>query len=493
MSAEVSTLPAVLLERLSVRIEATTGLHYPEDRWPDLERGLVSAAQEVGQPDLQDYAHSLLRHDLSRTDLDVLAGNLTIGETHFFRDPAIFGQLESKLLPNLIAAGRSQHRRIRIWSAGCASGEEPYSLAILLHRLIPDITDWQITVLATDINPRALARAQAGVYSEWSFRNTPRWLKPDYFTAGPPRRHVIASEIKEMVSFSSLNLVDDDYPSVLNNTNAFDLIVCCNVLIYFSRERIATVVRRLGDALVEGGHLMLGAVEASQGRHQTLKELNEPGVALYRREPEGADLVARPLDRAPSHRSRFAIRELPRRSPPVRPRVAAPQVKPSPSAPIENATHLFATGRYREAAAAVAAEAKNDPGAAALQAHCHANLGELTPALATCDHALSLEPTNPSLHFLRAGILREMQRDGEAMLALRKVLYLDPTHALACFVASHLHLRGHRLSEAARLRTRVRQVLAGRDDQDELVDAGGLTVGRLRAMVDAVENQEVQS
>ena len=154
----------LLLQKVSERIEARTGLHFPPTRFTDLKRGLTQAAHEAGWLNAHGYVESLLTRDLHAADLETLAGTLTIGETHFFRDPRTFEFLETKLLPELIASRRAESRRLRIWSAGCASGEEAYSIALLLHRLIPDLTEWNITILATDINPKVLARAAAGSY-----------------------------------------------------------------------------------------------------------------------------------------------------------------------------------------------------------------------------------------------------------------------------------------------------------------------------------------
>lgn len=272
-----------LLQQVSERIEGRTGLHFPPARFADLERGLAQAAREDGCRDARAYAESLLSRDLCVADLEALAGSLTIGETHFFRDPRAFEFLETTLLPELIAAKRGGDRLLRIWSAGCATGEEPYSMAILLHRLIPDLSDWHITILGTDINPKVLARAAAGLYTDWSFRDTPDWVKPRYFVTRSGNRYEIQPWLKRMVAFACLNLADDDYPSVLNNTNAMDLIVCRNVLLYFAQARIPQVVQRFHRALVEGGHLVMGSVEASAMTFPEFMPVRPPGVVLYRK------------------------------------------------------------------------------------------------------------------------------------------------------------------------------------------------------------------
>jgi chemotaxis protein methyltransferase CheR len=284
MPATAQTISESLLQQISERIERGTGLHFTRERFADLERGLAQSAREVGCHNARTYAESLLNRNLHAADIETLAGSLTIGETHFFRDPSAFTFFETTLLPELIASHRHGGRRLRLWSAGCATGEEPYSLAILLHRLLPDLADWQITILGTDINPKVLAKAASGIYTEWSFRDTPAWVKPRYFTARPDNRYEIQPWIKRMVSFACLNLAEESYPSLLNNTNAMDIIICRNVLLYFALARIPQVVQRFHRALIEGGQLVLGAVEASQMTFPDFTPIPAPSVALYRKQ-----------------------------------------------------------------------------------------------------------------------------------------------------------------------------------------------------------------
>src|SRR5262249_44046280 len=171
-----------------------------------------------------------------------LVAGLTVGETHFFRNEPQFAALESHVLPELIAR-HALDRRLRVWSAGCATGEEAYSLAILLIRLLPDIAAWDVSVLATDVNEDALSRAREGVYGRWSFRGVPDHLPAEFFQADGERLSVRA-DVRGLVRFERLNLVGDAYPSAATGTVELDLILCRNVLIYFGPEAMGAVVRR---------------------------------------------------------------------------------------------------------------------------------------------------------------------------------------------------------------------------------------------------------
>ncbi|MDE2258962.1 MAG: protein-glutamate O-methyltransferase CheR, partial [Betaproteobacteria bacterium] len=228
------TLSDALLSQLSDFLESHIGLHFPKERWRDLERGIAAASRESGHLQTETFVDWLLSAPLTRTQIEGLASHLTVGETYFFREKRSLEIFEEQILPELVRARGETERHLRIWSAGCCTGEEPYSIAMLLDRLIPDLKKWNVTILATDINPQFLRKAVLGVYGEWSFRNMPSWLKEQYFKRRENGRFEIQPRIRKMVTFSYLNLAEDAYPSLVNNTNAMDVIFCRNVLMYFS-------------------------------------------------------------------------------------------------------------------------------------------------------------------------------------------------------------------------------------------------------------------
>ncbi|HJV37066.1 CheR family methyltransferase, partial [Geomonas sp.] len=244
------SLPDSTLSNVSAFLAKEMGLLFPKERWDDLERGLFSAARQLGFMDPHVFLHWLMSSPLTRRQVEALAGHLTIGETYFFRDPRSLEATETSILPPLLRARRGKDQRLRIWSAGCSTGEEAYTLAILLHRLLPDVREWNISILATDINAAALQKGMAGVYGKWSFRATPSWFKSLYFTPQPEGSLRVVDNVKRMVHFEYLNLAEDSYPSLPTNTNAMDLIFCRNVLMYFSPEMARTVVAKLNKSLV---------------------------------------------------------------------------------------------------------------------------------------------------------------------------------------------------------------------------------------------------
>src|SRR5712692_877475 len=289
-----TSISAVLLFRFSEVVAAQMGLHFPREHWSDLERGIRSAAPEFDFKDAESCLQWLLSSPLAKSQIEILAKHLTIGETYFFREQKSFEILEEHLLPELIRTRRGNEQRLRIWSAGCCSGEEPYSIAISLSKVIPDLRDWNISILGTDLNPRCLQKAAEGVYSEWSFRGAPQWAKERYFRNIKDGRSSLLPSIKKMVSFAYLNLAEDACPSLLNNTNAMDVIFCRNVLMYFHPEKAKKVIQNLHRSLVDGGWLLVSPSETSHVLFSQFVTVNFPGAPLYKKDahrPQTAEVL----------------------------------------------------------------------------------------------------------------------------------------------------------------------------------------------------------
>ena len=225
-----------LINRLNAVVSASIGIHYAPDRLSDLEKAIELAAQDLNFSDPQQFALKLFQATLNAEEVQAIARHLTIAETYFFREPRAFDELEA-VLPSLIEVRRGQGKKLRMLSAGCCTGEEAYSLAMLLTGLIPDIDDWQINIIGGDINQDYLAKAKLGVYTPWAFRGVMSEpadrLKARFFRALENGNFEIVDRLKKMVQFVYLNLADDfqTYERQLGN-QPFDLILCRNVLIY---------------------------------------------------------------------------------------------------------------------------------------------------------------------------------------------------------------------------------------------------------------------
>jgi chemotaxis protein methyltransferase CheR len=432
------------LSQLGGLIARTIGLNFPREHWDDLRRGMTGAAHEFGFHDVGACVTWLLARPLTQAQLQVLAAHLTIGETYFFREPQTLNALATNVLPELIRA-RSGERRLRIWSAACCNGEEPYSLAILLHEALPDLDDWDVTITATDINARALRKATAGSYGEWSFRNAPAGLKERYFNRTANGRYVVAPHIRKLVTFAYLNLVDDAYPSLATGAGAgaIDLIFCRNVLMYFTPSQIGKVIGNLRHMLAEGGWLVVSPSEASHSLFAEFATENFPGAILYRK--SAAMPLAQQQWAAPP--AGQAIEPVARPAEiPVLPEPTAPAatlaVPPEPApAPVAVAESLYRQGRHAETAETLLASlAQHAPGpqAFALLARALANQGQLADALTWCERWIAADKLDSAGQYLRAVILLELAQPDQARSCLQRAIYLDPDFVLAHFALGNL-------------------------------------------------------
>ena len=200
-----------------------------------------------------EFATYLERLAVKPALLDDLLVELTVGETYFFRNPEHFQFVRHTVLP-AVRRRRGREHLMRAWSAGCSSGEEPYSLAVLLQE---EGYGDQMAVWATDVSRAALARSREGIYGDWSLRGPEaERIRPFLHTEG--RRHTLSAELRGRVHFDYLNLAEDTWPSRAHGLWGMDVIFCRNVLIYFTRPTVEAVARRLFATLAEGGFLITG-------------------------------------------------------------------------------------------------------------------------------------------------------------------------------------------------------------------------------------------
>jgi chemotaxis protein methyltransferase CheR len=467
--------------RVSEFIAEHMGLHFPPDRRADLQRGLAEAADELGFDDVAVCADWLLSAPPNRQQLQVLASHLTIGETYFFRDKRAFDVLASHVLPDLIQARRGNDQRLRLWSAACCSGEEAYSLAILLHQLLPDLAEWRVAILGTDINPRFLRKAVDGSYGEWSFRDAPAGLKERYFQRTGKGSFVIRPEIKALVTFEHLNLARDVHPSVATGTNAMDVIFCRNVLMYFTPTTIRKVVGNLHRALADGGWLAVSPSEVSQALFPQFVTKNFPGVILYQRS-DAAHLEA----------SAPALADIPSLAPTMPARQETqPFVESRPTA-FGVAAGFEEPGDSEPAGTLTAPAGERQPKAQAFSvtARALADQGKLADALECCNQWIAADRMNAAGHYLRAVVLLEHGQQADARRSLQRALYLEPTFVLAHFALGSVARGRSQHHEADKHFANTLDLLHRLQPHDILPESDGLTAGRLTETIIAMTTPE---
>jgi chemotaxis protein methyltransferase CheR len=440
-------------------IASRLGLDFSKGRQADLERGLVQACRTSSVSAPETYLAWLATLPDESAEWRRLASHLTVGETYFFRDRALFDALEQHVLPSLIAARRAEGiLRLRLWSAGCATGEEPYSLAILVDRLLPDRRDWALTILATDINPEALETARRGCYREWSFRETPHWIRDRYFHRQSAETFELDPGIRRVVTFAPLNLAEDGYPAVVTNTSAMDVILCRNVLMYFTRDAQRATVARLKTALVPGGWLLVSPAECSAELFRPLAPVNFSGAILYRKEIHSASsnqLSAISLPLASWQAETITPKTL----------------NPLPSVEIPAGSILSPSEEQAEALADTATHLE--------RARTLADQGGLDQARRLCTAALARDKLDPEVHLLLAAICQEQGDIPAALEALRRAIYLAPDSAPSHFLLGSLLLREGRRERGRRSMETVVSLLSLAPRAEAVPGSGGLTAGRL--------------
>lgn len=204
-----------LMEKLTHYIKKQMGLDFSQEKWPDLQTKLKKAMTRYNFDNLTAFISWLISTKIDRNQVEMLAGYLTVKETYFFRNQELFKLLKDRLLPELISQRAGKRQYIRIWSAGCCTGEELYSIAILLKQILGNFKNWNIMLIGTDINMQSLKIASQGEYSEWSFRGSDDSFKEKYFIKGDNKKYKIQSELHNIVSFKYHNLIIDEYPSLI--------------------------------------------------------------------------------------------------------------------------------------------------------------------------------------------------------------------------------------------------------------------------------------
>ncbi|MCJ2034461.1 CheR family methyltransferase [Methylobacterium sp. J-068] len=426
---------------LKARIIARTGHHYYADKDDLLFDRLRKRFRANGLADSTAYGALLDDRIAGGPEWAALEAEITIGETFFFRYAEQFAALRATILPALIAA-RATERGLKIWSAGCSTGAEPYSIAILLHELLgADLSDWRVSILGTDISATALETARAGIYGRWALRTLPPGERLRYFVPGAPvagagrdGTYALRPEFRRMVRFERRNLMDLVDGRAAPAPAEFDLILCRNVLIYFEADVVLGIVRGLGRRLRPEGWLLIGHAEPNPAIAAMLDPVNLPGTVAYR--PPGA---AEPVPALPVWRPESVIAPLAELAPVP---VPVPRHAPASADPIPGGPDPGRAGADEPAPI--------DPVTSLASIRALADAGETAEAWRALRLAIRAAPTDPALHYYDGLLAHSLGREPEAERALRGALYLDRDFVMAHYQLGLLMLGLGRRGEAAR-------------------------------------------
>ncbi len=478
------------VERFRGIVAARLGLQFEDSKLGFLAE-VLRKRLDVGNQESTVYLSRLESDAFGSLETGELARDLTVGETYFFRNRDQFRAFAEMVLPDRMRARRAD-RTIRVLSAGCASGEEAYTLAIILREVIAD-PSWNISIRAVDINPAALERAAAARFSPWALRETPPDVQERWFRQSG-RDLVLADEIRTAVTFEPKNLTRDD--ADLWRPGFYDAIFCRNVIMYFSPETMRAVVSRIYGALAPGGYFFLGHAETLRGLSQDFHLLHTH-EAFYYQSRNGREHPPEPLPPVtslpryevppsiPSESTAWVdviaqaaerIRALDTSSNGAAPpRRAPPSTDAPPKWNLAEVQDLLRRDRFEEALALVRSmppAASRDPDVLLLTAVLLAHSGQLAAAAEVAARLLAIDELNAGAHYVLA---LSHEGSGERAAAISHdhfAIYLDGEFAMPRL---HLGLMAKRAGDRASARRELSQalLLLQREDLSRLMLFGG--------------------
>jgi len=271
------TLTPELYQRFVDLIYKKTGIWFESTKRYFVDKRLDERIVELGLANYREY-YQLLKFSTEQTEMQQLINRLTVNETYFFRDfPQLQGFAEDVLLQMVKEKSKVRDKRIRLWSAGCSTGEEPYTLAIILLEMLPNPEEWTIEILASDINTSVLDVSRKGHYNSRSVKDVPLEYLERYFIQRS-ETYILDIKVRNMVTFKKINLMEEREMKVQIN---YDLIFCRNVLIYFDAESRLSVLNRFYRSLQSDGYIYLGHSESVTRITDSFKMKRIGGTTAY--------------------------------------------------------------------------------------------------------------------------------------------------------------------------------------------------------------------
>ena len=490
----------VNIERFRAIIARRFGLHFDDGKLDYLADVIRQRMATTGNSHFEVYLQTLLSSPTSSEELRALAEQLTVSETFFFRNADHFRAFTEVVLPDRIQA-KAREKRLRVLSAGCASGEEPYSLAVQLREVLPDFGSWDVTILGLDVNAAALAKAAAARYSAWSLRATSEDAKRRCFRV-EGRDFVLNPEIRRMVLFEERNLAEED--PLFWQSLACDVVFCRNVLMYFAPDQARDVVGRISQALLPSGFLFLGHAETLRGLTQEFHLCHTHDTFYYRRRDPAEAVIARSrweglsseqagdslpaviestaswvevIQRASERIATLAGGQAhsPNRDAPRPPPVGAAGSAAARTWDLGLVLEAMRQERFADALGLISSlppDSRDDPDTLLLRAVLLTNNGRLDESEDACRRLLTLDELNAGAHYVMA-LCREHASDSTGAIEHdQTAMYLDPGFAMP-----HLHLGilAKRSGDAATAQRELGQALTllAREDASRLFLFGG--------------------
>lgn len=447
----MSSLDSAAVARAVQLIEHRTGL----DLAAQFRHELPALLDRLAGGDLNNFVRRLQTSAESSAEWQNVINTFTIGETYFMRDGEHFRILRQKILPALTMERRQNPPlELTVWCMGCATGEEPYSVAMTLFEFLPDLASWRLNIIGTDINGKALDGAKNAVYRRWSFRHTPDYLEKRYFEPTEQGLHLI-KPIRQMVTFHRASLLD--VPPV----TSCDIIFCRNVMLYLRRDLLNHVEDMMYRVLRPGGWLLLGQAEALRyDRDRWLLHVF-PGVPIYQKPPL----------RQTNNLSRVRYETL-------EPLRTTLPVTGSLTDDYGEAVAAMRADNAKQAAQILSGLVSRQPHHAPthiLLAYLFANQKALPEAESHLNAALRIDALQADAFYVKALLALEKGDENLARTHLKAALYCDRHHVLAIDALATMQFKAGVWSDAYRLWQNARRALADLSPDDYVSDLSELT------------------
>lgn len=512
---------ALILKQISHLITTHSGIQVRDQDYKTLSEKLWRRAKALGISTLNGYYQRLVQEmnnvngstlfsDNGPSEWQELYAILTINESYFFRDKNQYQLLRENLLPDLIerrlreAEIQKSQPRLRIWSAGCSTGEELYSIAIVLDELKLPWHQWDVLLIGTDLSKNAVDSARKGLYGNWSFRQVPVAIQQQYFH---PHHQLfkISDILRQRVTFQYGNLLQDPFPNQASRIYDMDLILCRNVFIYLDERAISKIIHKFHQSLISGGYLITGHTELYAQDTTQFHLINFPESIVYRKHP-------------PTPTGHTAHTALPRRATPSHPTIRPAAVRPVISSPplakstprpsskpaatkgtarpwkpltagldsaldtaLQEAETLLKQEAYPRAIERAEKIFRDYPHcevAYKIAAHAYANMGSYEQAKQLCQQVLQRQPMNVEVYYLLAQIAEDQNELDVTKEYLRKVIYLDHSFVKAYLDLANIYERERQPEKTQKMRSHALEILAKLPPDTILDTHSGTTAGQ---------------
>ncbi len=511
-------------------IRSKSGLFFSDKKRNDLKTGVLKAFHYAGQESLDRYYSELSSGGSNSALFKTLISFMTVGETYFFRH---FDVVERTVIPNLIKA-HHHDRTLRIWSAGCSTGEEPYTVAMTLHNLLnKELHEWNIKIVATDININSIDYARDALYRPWSLRSINDYYKERYFTKSEGL-YYLNPEIRSMVHFDYMNLVDESYPLAENFTKDLDLIFCRNVTIYFEAETTIQIINRFYNCLKDKSILAVGHAEPSSLIYDKYIAEIYPDAVIYRKdaaakkesnykigirtrrdvfefkESNKTDSIVPSLNKLEKQIQnlggiKFSKTDAP--TPVAKPVVKVAKKKVEKIVEVDskgerrsewNESALFAEGledfgfrKFEESKKKFKEITEKNPAngrAHYMLAHIYANTDHISEAREYCKKAIEKDSLLIEAYYLLGLILKEENAFDDSIKMFKKTIYIDPDFALGYYELAVNYFKMNDTIQGQKYLVQTSRILKNKTTDERVGVLDELTVRELLMMVNMWNN-----